>query len=249
MKTSDILSYGAGVNSTALAILLINQGWRGEIIFADTGTEWPDTYCFIVHFENKWLRPRGFEIVRLKGMPWQRTGKNVGMQGHSLIKYCEAARVIPLAAMRWCTSEWKVKPMKRYTDGQQVMLGIAADEAHRKGGALRPLVEAGIDRQGCIDIIDAEGLPVPRKSGCYICPFQRDEQWRELWENHPDLFERAMRLEENTPRSQSGRWHATFDPHGKVTLRQRKLAYESQMTLPMIDMDALLAYRPCICGV
>lgn len=249
MKISSILSYGAGVNSTALAILLINQGWKGQIVFSDTGTEWPDTYCFMDYFESAWLKPRGFGIVRLKGTPWHRKGKNLGIQGCSLIEYCEASCVIPLAAMRWCTSEWKVRPIKRYTNGDRGMLGIAADEVRRKGDALRPLVEMGIDRQGCVDIIASEGLPIPRKSGCYICPFQRNEQWRELWENHPDLFQRAMRLEENTPRSKSGRWHATLDPQGKITLRQRKLAYESQMTLPEIDMDALLAYKPCICGI
>ncbi len=32
----DPISYGAGVNSTALAILLVNEGWRGDIVFVDT---------------------------------------------------------------------------------------------------------------------------------------------------------------------------------------------------------------------
>jgi len=250
MKISSILSYGAGVNSTALAILLINDGWKGEIVFANTGTEWPDTYCFMDYFENEWLRPRGFEIVKLEGLPWHRKGKRFGIQGCSLIEYCEAACVIPLAAVRWCTSEWKVRPLERYSNSQENMLGIAADEAHRQNQAIRPLVDQGIGRRGCIDIIAAENLPIPRKSGCYICPFQRDSQWRELWERHPDLFERAMKLEENTQRSdKSKRWNSIIDPSGKTTLRQRKLAYDSQMTLPEIDMDALLAYKPCVCGV
>jgi len=74
-----MLSFGAGVNSTALAILLINRGWKGEIVFSDTGCEWPDTYCFMDYFENEWLRPHGLEIVRLKGMPWHRKGKRLGI--------------------------------------------------------------------------------------------------------------------------------------------------------------------------
>jgi hypothetical protein len=35
---SEVLSFGGGVNSVALAILLVNEGWRGHIVFADTGT-------------------------------------------------------------------------------------------------------------------------------------------------------------------------------------------------------------------
>ena len=228
--------------------MAINDGWRGEIVFSDTGCEWPETYCYMDYFEREWLQPRGFEVVRLKGMPWRWFGKGkYNIPGCSLIEYCEAASIIPLAGKRWCTSEYKVKPIERYADGRQDMIGIAADEAHRQGDAIRPLVTAGVDREGCIDIIEAEGLDVPQKSGCYICPFQRNDQWRMLWERHPELFERAMLLEENTKRSKSGRWRATLDPAGKYTLRQRKLAYESQMELPGIDMDDLLRYQPCIC--
>ena len=252
MNYAEVLSFGGGVNSVALAIMAINDGWRGEIVFSDTGCEWPETMCYLDYFEQKWLRPQGFEIVRLKGMPYQRHRKGV-----SLIEYCEAACVIPLAAQRWCTSEWKVKPMQRYGHGRtfkkgeeredRTMIGIAIDERWRQLDRIRPLVEAGVTREGCIEIIEVEGLDVPQKSGCYICPFQRDDQWRMLWERHPELFERAMLLEENTKRSKSGRWHATLDPSGKITLRQRLLAYESQMTLPEIDMDDLLRYKPCIC--
>lgn len=239
-----ILSYGAGVNSTALAILLINNGWRGEIVFADTGCEWPDTYCFMDYFEAEWLEPRGFGIVRLIDLPWQSKGKGAG-----LVEYCEELCVIPLAAVRWCTTHWKVEPLRRWADGRGWMLGIAAEEARRQPDRARPLVDWAIDRGKCVDVIEAEGLPVPRKSGCYICPFQRESQWRELWERYPDLFDRAMRLEESVERSKEGRFRATLDPRGKRTLQMRKTAYEAEMTLPEIDMDALRRYQPCVCGL
>jgi len=239
VQYAEILSFGAGVNSTALAILVINMGWRGEIVMSDTGCEYPETYCYIDYFEREWLQPRGFEVVRIRQTKYK--------GGLPLLECCEAAAMIPLAAVRWCTSEYKVKPMNRYSAGRENMIGIAADEAHRQGDAIRPLVEAGVTRKGCIDIIEAEGLDVPQKSGCYICPFQRNNQWRMLWERHPGLFERAMLLEEGTKRRKGGHWHATLDPSGKITLRQRLLAYESQMVLPEIDMDGLLRYQPCIC--
>ena len=243
-----LLSYGAGVNSTAMAIMLINEGWRGPIVFADTGCEWPETYCFMDYFEEEWLRPRGMEIVRLRGLPWQPYRKGV-----TLIEYCEYACVIPLPAVRWCTSRWKVEPVQRWGKEhgiEQQLLGIAADESHRQRQKVRPLVDRYIGRKECISIIEHENLSVPRRSGCYICPFQRDHQWRELWDIHAELFKRAMRLEEGAKRTKSGRTRATLDPRGRITLRQRKFRYETQ--LPMLDdaeMDDLLAYRPCVCGL
>lgn len=248
MGMTELISFGAGVNSTALAILLVNEGWHGPIVFADTGCEWPETYCFMDYFEQEWLQPRGLTITRLCGLPWQRKNK-----GSSLMEYCEQAHVIPLAARRWCTTEWKVEPINRWAKERGIesqLLGIAADESHRMPNRKRPLVDRHVARKDCIAIIEAEGLSVPRKSGCYICPFQRDAQWRALWKEHPELFDHAMRLEEGTRRTKRGRTRATLDPSGKVTLRRRKERYDAQ--LPLLDdteMDGLLAYRPCVCGL
>ena len=245
---SDLISYGAGINSTALAILLVNEGWCGPIVFADTGCDWPDTYAYMDYFEREWLAPRGLRVERLAGMPWQRI-----KGGLSLIDYCEQSRVLPQAAVRWCTIEWKVKPIGRYAETHGVTvqhIGIAADEAHRQTTKSRPLCDRNITRQGCIEIIQAEGLDVPPKSGCWICPFQRHEQWRELWRRYPELYERAARLEEATPRTGEGRHHATLDPAGKMTLRQRQVTFDQQTTMFDDDeLDALLIYKPCLCGI
>lgn len=238
---NSMVSFGAGVNSTALVIWLVNQGWRGPIVFADTGCEHPGTYCFMNYFEREWLEPLGLEITRLQGND----------KGESLIDYCERLSIIPFATMRWCTRIFKVEPLNAYAQAAGVTtqyIGIAADEAHRQKGRNCPLVEEGIDRRGCIEIIESEGLSVPQKSGCYICPFQRDGQWRELYRLHRDLYERAARMEEVA--SAKSRNHITLDPSGLVTLRQRQERYDAQ--LPLIDdatMDDLRAYQPCMCGL
>jgi len=245
MRYADILSFGAGVNSVALAILAINDGWRGEIVFSDTGCEWPETMCYLDYFKREWLQPRSFEVMKLGPKQTHQSDKKIG--AYSLIEYCEKRAIIPFPAMRWCTINWKVLPVEKLAGGKSQMLGIAADEAHRKVDAIRPLVEAGVDREGCIEIIKAEGLDVPQKSGCFICPFQRNDQWRMLWERHPDLFDQALILEEASTKRRGIGKVTTFDPAGKITLRQRKLAYESQMELPEIDMDDLLRFKPCVC--
>jgi len=62
---SEMISFGAGVNSVAMTVMLIEEGWRGPIVFADTGGEWPETYCYLEYFERQFLKPRGLSITRL----------------------------------------------------------------------------------------------------------------------------------------------------------------------------------------
>lgn len=61
----EMVSFGAGVNSTAMVITLAEEGWRGPIVFADTMGEKPETYCYMDYFEREYLKPRGLAITRL----------------------------------------------------------------------------------------------------------------------------------------------------------------------------------------
>ena len=243
---SELLSFGCGVNSVALAILLVNEGRRGPIVYADTGSEWPETYCYLSYFEREWLAPRGLSVTTLGG-EWRAPAKRP-----TLIEYCEGHHMIPLAGIRWCTAEYKVGPLQKWAVANGIetqLLGIAADESHRQPLMHRPLVDRNVSRQDCVDIIVAEGLDVPQKSGCYICPFQRDSVWRELWHRHLDLFERAARLEEAATAKRGGA-PVFLAASGKITLRERQYRYEHQGSLlDDADWDALLAYRPCLCSL
>lgn len=246
---SELISFGGGVNSTAMIILLVNEGWRGPIVFADTGCEWPDTYAYMDTFEREWLAPRGLEITRL-GEAYRAQG--AGRDKRTLIAFCEDYATTPFPATRWCTQGWKTDPINHWAKAQHIetqLIGIAADEAHRQKGRACPLCDRDITRQGCIDIIRAEGLDVPQKSGCWICPFQRAEQWRELWRRYPELYERAARLEELSTARRGG-VVTMLDPSQRYTLRQRQVMFEQQTTMFDDDeLDALLIYKPCLCGV
>jgi hypothetical protein len=111
------------------------------------------------------------------------------------------------------------------------LIAIAADESRRQQNKARPLVDRGVTRDGCIQIIEAEGLDIPQKSSCYFCPFQQDRQWMELWQQHPDLYERAMMMEELAKHKHDGHYRSTLDPSGRVTLRERRCRYEQQLSL------------------
>lgn len=240
------LSFGAGVNSVALAVLLAIEGWHGPIVFADTGTEWPETMAYLDMF-GCWLAERGLEVTVLGG-EWRREHKAKGM---SLIEYCESYRVTPFPGTRWCTSKWKVEPLHAWCaanghDPDSLLIGIAAEESRRQSDKVRPLVDRGIDRNACARIIQAAGLEVPRKSGCYICPFQSPRQWRDLWETHPDLFERAERLERlaDERRAEMGVQSVThLGASRATTLRQMADGFASQGS--MFEWAAY--YQPCMC--
>ena len=60
-----------------------------------------------------------------------------------------------------------------------------------------PLMEWGWNREDCIREIEAAGLPQPGKSSCFFCPSMWAEEIIDLREQHPDLFRRAIALEDN----------------------------------------------------
>jgi len=247
-RVSELISFGGGVNSTAMTILLVNEGWRGPIVFADTGCEWPETYCYMDYFQREWLRPRGLEVVQLGG---EYRAQEHGRDRRTLIEYCEHYRLTPYAGARWCTAGWKTDVLDHWAAAHGVdvqLIGIAADEAHRRKGRVCPLIDRGITRARCIEIIQAEGLDVPQKSGCYICPFQRWLQFAELYRRHPELYERAANLERLATERRGSK--TVLHISSKVTLDEFRRGLNSQTSwLDDSELDGLLAYRPCVCGV
>ena len=100
----------------------------------------------------------------------------------------------------------------------KVLLGDLADPKYSKW---YPLMEWGWTRDDCIRQIEAAGLPQPGKSSCFFCPSMRAEEIIRLRDHHPDLFRRAIALEDNArPNLKRSRaWAATT--HGKNGLERR----------------------------
>jgi hypothetical protein len=60
-----VVSYGVGLDSTALLVELYNRGIRPDlIIFSDTGGEKPETYAYLAVI-NRWLASVGFPAVTI----------------------------------------------------------------------------------------------------------------------------------------------------------------------------------------
>lgn len=81
-----------------------------------------------------------------------------------------------------------------YYRSDKVLLRDLADPKYSKW---YPLMEWGWDREACVRAIEAAGLPQPGKSSCFFCPSMRAEEIIDLRERYPDLFRRALALEDN----------------------------------------------------
>jgi hypothetical protein len=113
---------------------------------------------------------------------------------------------------RSCTADFKIAVVGKWLKAHgatadtpaTVAIGFSTDEAHRANRKraqpyerpVFPLLELGLSRQDCINVIRRAGLPVPPKSACFFCPFHRPTEWQEMRRTDPELFDRAQLLED-----------------------------------------------------
>ena len=192
-----VLSYGAGVNTTALAILLVRRKMPLDVaVFADTGAELPETYDY-VDVAREYLDRHGVEL------------KIVRSKSGSLYETCKRRKVIPSKIWRWSTRDYKITPIHAYyrSLGTHIYeyLGIAYDEVERMKvskeeyiTSLFPLIDRKMTRNDCVKMIRSARLSIPVKSGCFMCPFMDIPRWKSIYTNHPDLYKKAMKLEETS---------------------------------------------------
>lgn len=58
------------------------------------------------------------------------------------------------------------------------------------------LAPRGASRADCMKIIADAGLPVPRKSSCFFCPFHRPAVFADQARTEPELFAKSVLLED-----------------------------------------------------
>ena len=196
------LSLGAGVDTTAIILMPDVMDKTDFILFADTGSENPETYDYLNNIIKPYLEKIQKPLVIVHGEEIINNKPVTNMEEAYL-----GWNAIPVRFLRHCTDKWKIRPMNRYLkehypEGNLIkIIGFAYDEIQRvkcqSDETWYPLIEKKMTRADCIKYIQSRGFPVPPKSGCFYCPFQRINQWKELRSNHPDLWQRAIELEKN----------------------------------------------------
>jgi 3'-phosphoadenosine 5'-phosphosulfate sulfotransferase (PAPS reductase)/FAD synthetase len=221
MTTPDtVVSYGGGVDSTAMLVGMYQRGWRPDaILFAEVGNEWPETYYYIETVMEPWLKSVGFpDLTRVQYVPKRfKYGEYKDLYGN-----CIQNSTLPSLAFgrKGCSQKWKVQPMDKHVNNDPMfdearkqgikikrLIGYDAGpkDSCRGGGMLEdsakytyvyPLRDWGWDREQCKAEIAAHNLPVPHKSACFFCPSMQKCEIHELAKKHPHLLRKAIEMED-----------------------------------------------------
>jgi hypothetical protein len=194
----QIASFGCGVDSVAMVLLKPDYD---EIIFADTGSEMPETYAYLDYFEKK----SGLKVTKVKS------------KHGNIYDYYFGKKAQPTIFMRDCTSKFKISVIRKYLREKygkketfEMNLGIDYSEFHRMRESDRkyiknkyPLVEQKLSRDQLKEIIKSKGYLLPEKSGCYHCCFTTKKGWIKLRNKEPELWQKTKDLENNSNTKES----------------------------------------------
>lgn len=237
-----VVSYGGGVQSTALLVLAA----QGRIdyqtfLFANVGddSEHPGTLRYVREIAVPFAQAHGLEIHELHRK--RRDGSTETLFSQ-LTRSGSRSLPIPVRMAgdgapgnRSCTGKFKIevvgKWLKAHGAGPDnpatVAVGISLDEIQRvnsrKAAPYETLTYPLLDlapplrRADCTDVIRGAGLPVPGKSSCWFCPFHRAGTWQDMRRQEPALFGQAVALEAllNDRRDVLGKDHVFLTRYGK----------------------------------
>lgn len=217
--TLRTFSYGGGVQSTA-ALVLAAQGAIDfpVFLFSNVGddSEHPDTLRYVADVARPYAAAHGLTLVELRHTRRDGTDETLyrkltrpGSRSTGIPIYLEGSGA---PGRRSCTADFKIRRIAKWLrqhgatakNPATVGLGISIDEWQRARRGedqpferrIYPLIDLRLNRQDCVRIIERAGLPVPPKSSCWFCPFHRMTTWRELKRTQPELFQKAVELEQ-----------------------------------------------------
>jgi hypothetical protein len=217
-------SFGGGVQSTA-ALILAAQGRIAYdvFLFSNVGndSEDPDTLDYYHHVAMEYAEANNIRLYMIRRTTnggetlYQRTLR----QTRSIKIPVRMKNGSP--GVRSCTQDYKRSVIAQWLRNHSkdkdhiVGLGISMDEIHRMrtdSGYKHiineyPLIDLRLNRKDCLRIIREAELPQPPKSSCWFCPFRNMDTWHEMRRKRPELFIKAVELENllNQKRAALGR--------------------------------------------
>lgn len=224
MTETRVFSYGGGVQSNAvLALQALGRLPQPYdlFLFANVGadSENPATLEYVENVAKPFAARHGIQFLEL-----QRVKRDGTVETLSDRIFADN-RTVPIPAYmsggapgnRTCTTDFKIRVIDRWIKQSGfthavVGLGISIDEYQRMRGEEwhdmngskplgfmkrreHPLIDMRLTRKDCKAVVSEAGLPVPPKSACFFCPFQKRSEWVELKREQPELFAKAVEIE------------------------------------------------------
>lgn len=207
-KRRIVWSYGGGKQSAAIAALIIQSKLPKPdlIVMADTERERSSTWRYLRSVIRPALREIGLDIWIVPKSQYA-TVDLFSKSGDVLIPAftTQSGKVGMLNT--YCSNEWKRRVIMRWLADYkfkpvEVWMGISTDEAHRMKTSdvqwlshVYPLCDLGVSRNECIRVVQDMGWPPAPKSTCFMCPHLSDATWREMRQDDPEDFQKAIEIE------------------------------------------------------
>lgn len=226
----EVWAYGGGTQSVGIAALIV-QGklpvpdWT---VIADTEYERSSTWQYMNDVTVPAMEKVGVKIHRLLKSDYCYDHAGVfNSKGTPLIPAFTNQTVGNVGKLSgFCNRWWKQDVMLNFfrrehklaRSSMRKWIGYSLDESIRairmmdgdewKSGLLRfPLIhDHPMKRRDTIAMVEAMGWPTPPRSACWMCPNQSDAEWRDLKQNYPDEFRKAVELEKDMQKQDPHLW-------------------------------------------
>jgi hypothetical protein len=252
--TMRILSLGAGVQSTTLALMACDGTLPGldGAIFADTGWEPKQVYAQVDRLE-KVLTQAGIPLYRVSSGNIRNDLLNPGRRYAAIPWHLRFDDGTDGIGRRQCTGNYKLAPIMRKCrellgakppDFRHVprgriveqWVGFSTDEIHRANNRREnlyttkryPLLDLNMSRKDCQRWLERAGWGHTAKSACIGCPFHGNAHWRDMRDNQPEEFADAVEFDRLTRRGGLGR---------AVPLRGEAFLHRSRVPLDQAPID------------
>jgi len=193
---------------------------RCKVLFANTGREMPETMDFVAEVGERWGVPITWvEFYRRENKASYRlvdrgTASDDGQPFSDLIA---ARKYLPNVVTRFCTSDLKIKPIKRFLIDAgwtrwSNTVGIRFDEARRikpdppkeRWGMWYPLFDAGVEKADVMAFWSRQPFDlrlfgtngVTPKGNCDGCFLKSEATLAAMWRDHPERMQWWAEMEE-----------------------------------------------------
>ena len=206
--TRYIVSFSGGKDSTAMLLKMLEDNWDiAEIIYCDTGKEFPQMYEHIEKVKKYIKENYNMEITTLKAKKSfdyymfdhiKTKGKNKGSKGYGWATM----------GIRWCTTLLKnyvidsyLRKYKNQEETYTECIGIAYDEQKRIKDKKYPLVEYKMAEKDCLEYCYSKGFDWGGlyehfdRLSCWCCPMKNLKELKTLYEHYPELWEELKEMD------------------------------------------------------